>query len=533
MTSRSDFFRRTNLRLALFCIVAWSCAANADDFRFVKIERAAINWRDVQEGLAANLSAGAQGKREVKGYENYALLSAAEPRTLAAINKAVKTSLPWVATSAVPVLLPFDLKTYLRDSHHRGGAKELKTYFIGGITSIEGIDAGISGYDARLIGSVDGKARSVTVSASKLVYDVDTIKPEVREVRLAGSAGGLIIRDYIVDDERRFAFDKFGVTYVLSAYCSSATRAASNCDREAQLLTEVAKALQFVGGHTSVVKHVNAKLWPRPLRRQAQTFRFHPPGALLPGTGQGRPDYTVYALIRFPLNEAPAFANSQVFMDGGNCLNTRLNLVGDVPEEPFVPYRTNYNCEITGSSLSNDEGSVKNYQYPWRDNFCEQRSWNVSSCPGGVGHQGQDIRPARCNPASWRSGEGKPGIERCKPFVYRVVAVADGTVHRFDGAETLNFYVNAMRQRFKVRYLHMDPATMDVNGLKSGRKVHRGDVLGELGNYLDGPYGTSSHLHFELFVPTRFGWARVNPYASLIVSYERLIGERGREVAGQ
>ncbi len=40
--------------------------------------------------------------------------------------------------------------------------------------------------------------------------------------------------------------------------------------------------------------------------------------------------------------------------------------------------------------------------YPWRDNFCESRSFEVWQCAGGYGHQGEDIRAAACPPP----GEG-------------------------------------------------------------------------------------------------------------------------------
>ena len=52
-------------------------------------------------------------------------------------------------------------------------------------------------------------------------------------------------------------------------------------------------------------------------------FTYHRPGNLLPGTGfkgkTGVADYTVYSKIRFPIADAPAFANSQSFMNWGNC----------------------------------------------------------------------------------------------------------------------------------------------------------------------------------------------------------------------
>jgi hypothetical protein len=49
-------------------------------------------------------------------------------------------------------------------------------------------------------------------------------------------------------------------------------------------------------------------------------------------------------------------------------------------------------------------------------------------------------------------------------------------------------------------------------------------------NYLDFPNGTSYHLHFDVQVFTRDGWIWVNPYTTLIASYERLIRGRGREI---
>ena len=46
-------------------------------------------------------------------------------------------------------------------------------------------------------------------------------------------------------------------------------------------------------------------------------FSYHAPGRLLPSTGfrgqSGRADTTVYAQIRFPLADTPAYVNSQMF----------------------------------------------------------------------------------------------------------------------------------------------------------------------------------------------------------------------------
>jgi hypothetical protein len=61
--------------------------------------------------------------------------------------------------------------------------------------------------------------------------------------------------------------------------------------------------------------------------------------------------------------------------------------------------------------------------------------------------------------------------------------------------------------------------------------VKEGEPIGTIGNYDRRPGLTSTHLHFELQVPTRDGWVRVNPYMTLVASYEHLIGGRGIEIA--
>ena len=100
----------------------------------------------------------------------------------------------------------------------------------------------------------------------------------------------------------------------------------------------------------------------------ADDFSYNPPGSLVPGSGEGRVDEKVYApAMRFPIEEGPAFANSQVWGIGGS-------------EGPG------------GSQCS--EG---NFSYPWSDNYCETRSWDMPLCPSGIGHQGQDIRAATCD----------------------------------------------------------------------------------------------------------------------------------------
>jgi murein DD-endopeptidase MepM/ murein hydrolase activator NlpD len=148
------------------------------------------------------------------------------------------------------------------------------------------------------------------------------------------------------------------------------------------------------------------------------------------------------------------------------------------------------------------------------------RDFSVGQCPGGFGHQGQDIVPAHC------AFEGD-GAERCAPERLTLLAVHAGIVHRAQGQEGLVILVNDADKHIRFRYLHMHPNALDAAGLVSGRNVAEGDVVGKIGNYNGQEAGTSYHLHFDMQVFTSDGWILVNPYTTLLNAYERLTGARG------
>ena len=54
-------------------------------------------------------------------------------------------------------------------------------------------------------------------------------------------------------------------------------------------------------------------------------------------------------------------------------------------------------------------------------------------------------------------------------------------------------------------------------------------MIGAVDDYERHQGGTTYHLHFDMQVPTRDGWIYVNPYMTLVASYERLIGARPAE----
>jgi murein DD-endopeptidase MepM/ murein hydrolase activator NlpD len=200
----------------------------------------------------------------------------------------------------------------------------------------------------------------------------------------------------------------------------------------------------------------------------ADPFSYDPPGQLVKGSGTGRVDMNVYAPgIRFPIESGPAFANSQVWGHGGN--------------------------EGTGGQCDKE-----NFSYPWHDNYCETRSWDMPLCPGGQGHQGQDIRAASCMKG-----------------VHTTVAVTDGTITSIGSYSV--YLTAADGTRFD--YLHMQ----DV-AVKEGQKVKRGDKMGKVSNQFGGEQ-TTVHLHFNIKQNVAgVGTVYVPTYLTLVKSYETLLG---------
>jgi murein DD-endopeptidase MepM/ murein hydrolase activator NlpD len=226
-------------------------------------------------------------------------------------------------------------------------------------------------------------------------------------------------------------------------------------------------------------------------------FTYRPSGDIIANSGLrkqgGHTDLIAYSQIRFPLEKPIAFVHSQEF---------RARRSSDKPLD-----------ELSGGNTS----------YPWRDNFCEARSFNVGQCPSGFGHQGEDVRPAPC-PLNAEGGD------RCDPRQQPLVAVRDAVVIRAPKQQAVTLQVNTRNEHVRFRYMHMNPAALDASGMLNGRPVDEGEKIGVVSNYLDHPNGTSLHLHFDVQVFTRDGWIWVNPYVTLISAYERLLRGRGHEI---
>jgi hypothetical protein len=453
---------------------------------------------------------------------------AAAADSLVRLNAATKKVFPSIALSSVPVLLPFDTAAFLRDDAG-GMALDNSKYFFGFDTSSYFFLPGPGGYDASFslqpqsstgLDLAFGKRVDVQISASAVLYDLDVAAtPQGSPVaELQTQFPG--IRRLFVENHVRYAFVRFGVPYSVTVMCHDGSSRARrlSCGKADKVGIYFLKALNIVGGAPQPSPSPSPQTIDRPANKSAD-FTYFAPGDILPGTGMhgqgGRADATVYSNIRFPMAGAPAYVNSQTFMNWGNCDFTGRVTLGGRGKD------ATYRCRVNSLTLVKDES--KNYAYPWRDNFCEHRYFAVGQCPAGLGHQGEDIRPGSCK---LRNAEA----DRCEPYEENVVAAHDGTVLRSPGDEALYLVVNRPGEHIRFRYLHMDPRLLDAAGMVSGRVLAAGEVIGAVDDYQDFQGGTTDHLHFDVQVPTRDGWVFVNPYMTLVASYEHLIGARGAVV---
>ena len=504
------------MRVCSFAALAMAiCVATAaaQEMRTPQIVRTPVDWSEVTDQL----------DQETR------------PRSIEDLNQATGKLFANIAASPVPVLLPFNSVQLLRDAaagaNGTSGANHAAASYLIEVRPASFFQAGPGGYDA--VFSVYAKDMpgsdvsyperiDVHISGSALLYELDEPAGMIGWP-VNGGLGTEIpgIKRLYLESGVRYTFVRYGTPYVVSIECHDGGRRfhKMSCRDADKVAIRVLRSLQVAGGAPQpqsgpvVADTIDRPQMPSPV------FLYHSPGDLLSGTGMrghaGRADYTVYSKIRFPLAEAPAFANSQSFLHWGDCDQTGRVSLGALGKTAL------YRCRVNGQLLVADE-SV-NYAYPWRDNFCEHRYFYVGECPAGLGHQGQDIRPSSCT-------QRIEGANRCEPYQHDVVAARDGIVLRAPGDIALHILTNAANERVRFRYLHMFPKYLDQDGILSGRVVREGDVIGKVGNYQRRERATTYHLHFDMQVPTKYGWVFVNPYMTLVAAYERAINARGREL---
>ena len=255
-----------------------------------------------------------------------------------------------------------------------------------------------------------------------------------------------------------------GATYLASVECRSPDD--KRCVDGVFVRSLIDSAL-FVGGAKGEPGQQASAAAPLPPAKPFDSaFAYRPAGELIPGSGQGVVSSVNHAPgMRFPIEQPPAYLNSQVWGVGGS-------------HGPKGSWK-----------------DVANYRYPWRDTFCESRSRATPICPSGKGHQGVDIRPQ--DPS-----KGK----------YWAVAGEDGVI-----TDIGIYTVTLQAKNTRYRYLHMQMSKLAV---KVGQRVNRGDRLGLVSNDF-GDTSTTVHLHFEMLQNLAGkGWVHVPPYRSLVASYQ-------------
>ena len=505
------FVARLLASFSLF--IAGSAGLSADEFRTPAISAARVEWQAALDQLRSEISS---RPAVVPSFAFFGRrrLPAFDPRSMPALvqlNAVTSQIFAGIGRSPVPVLLPFDPASFLDAQFNGAPASRSVTRYQADFRPVDLFDAGPAGYDAVFSlepGAGDGmpqrtfaKPVEVHITGSILTYDISDPLGGKGEPVKSLTAQFPDLRRFIREGYVRYAFTRFGVPYVVSIQCLDSTpRPRRLACREAYPVAErFLKALRVAGGLPSRPQgNINSEIAERP-PAALPDFTYRPTGDIITNSGfrrqGGRTDFTAYSQIRFPLVRTPAFIHSQSFR------NRRSR---DRPVD-----------ELAGGNTS----------YPWRDNFCEARSFNVGQCSGGLGHQGEDIRPAPCPPMA--------DAGSCDPRQQRVVAVRDGVLIRSLKQQAATLQINSRTEHVRFRYLHINPAAMDADGILNGRHVEEGERIGVVSNYLDHPNGTSRHLHFDVQVFTRDGWVWVNPYVTLISAYERLIRGRGREIGPQ
>ena len=457
----------------------------------------------------------------------------------AKLNMAAEVVFPNIANSTVPVLLPFDTDGLVKELAANPAQPPDKTaqsaarFMRSGFQATKFFLTGPAGYNSAFSLALAGVPDLSDIRYAEPVYVLFSGFGMTYQLDGPALPGGELVkvlqndfpglRRYLHESYIRYSFERYGVTYVAAIYCLD-TRPRSKiltCRQADRVMERFLRALKLAGGTPSANPTVGTLPLDRP-KEESKDFSYFSPGFLIPNSGLkkdigGRPDYTIYARLRFPLREAPAFANSQSFNNWGDCDFTGRSVRN--PRRKDQPY----SCNVNGRPLVFNEAAPGNYSYPWRDNFCEHRRYFVGQCPGGEGHQGQDIRPSSCTLFN-------DGADRCLPYQHDVVAAHDGFILRAPKQEAVYLFVNTANTHVRVRYIHMNPNQLDADGIVSGKLVHEGDLLGKVGNYNNRERGTTYHLHFDMQVPTRLGWVFVNPYMTLVSAYERLIGARGTEI---
>ena len=311
----------------------------------------------------------------------------AVPAALARLNGVMSQQFAGLATSPVPVLVPFDVDALLRDQAAGADAVDAERY-LSGFHAATFFYPGPAGYDAafairtsevpELSDIKFADPIEVQISGSALLYDLDAPDRESRASRCASLEEEFPgIRRMILEHHLRYTFVRFGVPYVVSVDLLRRRRLAlQDADLQGRRSGRAALPACVARGrrHAADASAPQSRCRSSGPTRVSHSFGYYGPGQLLSGTGfRGQGGRVgLHGLFADPLS-ARGRAGLRQFA------GVPAPQTGRTP-----PSRTMRSASAM----------------PWRDNFCERRGFPVGQCPAGIGHQGQDIRPGTVQAAA-------------------------------------------------------------------------------------------------------------------------------------
>ena len=193
-------------------------------------------------------------------------------------------------------------------------------------------------------------------------------------------------------------------------------------------------------------------------------FTYYGPGDLIENSGwkkmPGRVDYHVYSRMRFPIADAPGYVKSQSFMPGATATT---------PEPWDAPAARARNITAGSTASRWCSTSRRRKTSPIHGAIISASSviFLVGQCPGGYGHQGEDIRPEQLTSSTMRRPTGACPISiRLPPYMTAPSVACPEILASISVANTEN-------ERVRFRYLHINPNTMDAEGLLNGKRCPR------------------------------------------------------------
>ena len=515
--------------------VAIASTVNLAAVNMAKVERPNINWAAAINSYTSESKGILVRLRKLKGYDQVVRKMslanvndksiADDLRTINAVSSLLRDK---ISSAGSPVMLPLENSRLINEMIASGSFtnKRATASYFGDLVSLQ-FQPGPYGYRAyfRLR---DTKLSSVMISGSSIFYKIP-LERKMKDLRrceeMIDQAKKLTDAEffkYLANYEQYIGAkdpdrNNFGEAEasVPCIFAGALIEVNILCDKNSYDCTvrkyarSIMSQLAFVGGSPppaggpierleKTLKSLEQDAAQAAKAKVAKLPAYHDPGDLVGGTGigggGGSVDDKIYGQILFPIRDITAAAVTVYY----------------------------------GKKAQPERGNVASYKW-WKDNFCEARDANwVVTCPNpeAKGHAGQDLWSDK-----WTKNR--------RP---QLLAATDGIAFRRFPAQPAVTITDIDVSNIDYVYRHVRPSDLTRNGISPSApyRVSQGCALalvdqlqwvakkGKLDDtdpaigrkvYYD---GTDFHLHFEVRVPTKWGFLNVSPYWTLVQSHRLL-----------